>query len=64
MAAAGNLLWQTAFAVARDRAELLARIEDVREMERALEDMMREVLDKGVQALSLAAASAEASSGA
>lgn len=64
VAAAGNLLRQTAFAVARDRAELLARIEDVREMERALEDLMREVLDKGVQALSLAAASAEASSAA
>lgn len=64
VAAAGNLLRQNAFAVARDKAEVLARIDDVREMERALEDLMREVLDKGVQALSLAAAPAEVASAA
>lgn len=55
VAAAGNLLRQNAFAMARDWAERLARIDDPREMERALEDLMREVLEKGVQALSLAA---------
>lgn len=62
VAAAGNLLRQNAFSIARDRAELLARIEDPREMERALEDLMREVLEKGVQALTLAAAPAEPAS--
>jgi hypothetical protein len=64
VAAAGNLLRQNAFAVARDRAELLARIDDPREMERALEDLMREVLEKGVQALSLAATPSEVASAA
>lgn len=64
VAAAGNLLRQNAFAVARDRAEILARIDDPREMERALEDLMREVLEKGVQALTLASAPAETASAA
>lgn len=64
VAAAGNLLRQNAFSVARDRAELLARIDDPREMERALEDLMREVLEKGVQALSLAATPSEIASAA
>ncbi len=64
VAAAGNLLRQNAFAIAIARAEVMARIDDVREMERALEDLMREVLDKGVQALSLAAAPSEVTSAA
>lgn len=64
IAAAGNLLRQNAFAVARDRAELLARIEDPREMERALEEMIRDVLEKGVQALMLAATPSETASAA
>lgn len=64
IAAAGNLLRQNAFAVARDKAELLARIDDPREMERALEDLMREVLEKGVQALTLAATPSETASAA
>lgn len=64
IAAAGNLLRQNAFSLAKDRAEQLARIEDVREMERALEDLMRDVLEKGVQALTLAAAPTEAASAA
>jgi hypothetical protein len=64
VAAAGNLLRQNAFAVARDRAEILARIDDPREMERALEDLMREVLEKGVQALALAVAPTETASAA
>lgn len=64
VAAAGNILRQNAFQVARDRAESLARIEDPREMERALEDLMREVLEKGVQALTLAAAPTETASAA
>lgn len=54
VAAAGEVMKQTALALARDRAEALARIGDVREMERALEALMRDLLAKGAQALSLA----------
>jgi hypothetical protein len=55
VAAAAEVLKQKAMAMARDRAEALARIVDVREMERALEQMMRDLLAQGSQALSLAA---------
>lgn len=61
VASAGEILKQTAQALARDRAEALARITDPREMERALDELMREMLAKGSQALSLAAVSSEAS---
>lgn len=55
VAAAGQVMKQTASQLARDAAERLVRIDDVRAMERALDDLMREVLAKGAQALSLAA---------
>jgi hypothetical protein len=57
--AAAEVMKQTAMALARDRAEQLARIGDVREMERALEQMMRDLLAKGAQALTLASAGSD-----
>jgi plasmid maintenance system antidote protein VapI len=56
VSAAGDVMRQAAGQLARDRAEALTRIIDVREMERALDDLMREVLTRGAQALTLAAA--------
>ncbi len=61
VAAAAEVLKQTAQALVRDRAEPLALIADPREMERALEDMMRRLLDTGAKALSLAAMATEGS---
>ena len=55
VAAAGEVLKQAAQAIARDKAEALARITDPREMERALEEIMRVMLEKGSQALTLSA---------
>lgn len=52
---AADILQQTAGQLARDRAEALTRVNDVRAMERALEDMMRDLLDAGAQALTKAA---------
>lgn len=59
VAAASEVMKQTAMSLARDRAEQLARIGDVREMERALEQMMRDLLAKGAQALTLASAGSD-----
>ncbi|MDH2325994.1 hypothetical protein QCN27_03845 [Cereibacter sp. SYSU M97828] len=51
IAAAGEVMKQGAAALAKDRAEAMARITDVRTMERALEDLMRELLAAGADAL-------------
>lgn len=48
---AGEALRQAAFSVLRDRAERLTRIDDVREMELALQDAMTEALTRGAKAL-------------
>lgn len=55
LAKAKDILRIAAFSLARDRAEGLTRISDPREMERALEDLMRDLLQHGVNALSEAA---------
>ncbi len=55
LAMSGDILRKTAFALTRDRVEALTRISDPREMERALEDLMRDFLQQGVQALTQAA---------
>jgi len=54
IAQAGELLKRKASELAKDRAEALARIEDPRAMERALDDMMRSLLEQGALALLLA----------
>lgn len=64
VAQAAEVIKQTSFTLARDRAEVLARISDPRQMEQALEGLMREVLTKASQALSLAAVPADMSSAA
>lgn len=56
VAAAGDALRAAAFQMAREKAEALAMISDVREMERALDDMMRELLLTASQQLTLAGA--------
>lgn len=48
---AGEVMRQVAGQIVRESAERMARIDDVREMERALDAMMREVLSKGAAAL-------------
>ena len=48
---AGEAIKQRAFQLVRDKAEVLSRIEDVREMEKALEEMMRDLLATGARAL-------------
>lgn len=48
---AGEAIKQRAFQLVRDKAEALSRIEDVREMEKALEEMMRDLLSTGARAL-------------
>jgi len=58
IAQAGEVLKRTAAELAKDRAEALARIEDPRAMERALDDLMRKLLDQGATALILAIGSA------
>lgn len=55
VASAAETIRQAAAQVAKDRAELLARIDDPRAMERALDELMRELLDKAAAALSAAA---------
>lgn len=57
VASAGDVLKRTAASLAKDRAEQLARIDEPRAMERALDDLMREMLEKGATALMLALAS-------
>lgn len=57
VASAGDVLKRTASGLAKDRAEHLARIDEPRAMERALDDLMREMLEKGATALILALAS-------
>jgi hypothetical protein len=51
VAEAGDLLRQKAGQLVRDRAELMAKIDDVRAMERALDDLMRELLASAAGAL-------------
>jgi hypothetical protein len=52
---AAEVLQKLAGQLARDQAERLARIDDVRAMERALEDLMRALLTEGARALTEAA---------
>ncbi|GEM_PF-7006193 len=54
IAAAGEILKRKASEIAKDRAEPLARIDDPRAMERALEDLMHRLLEQGAKALILA----------
>lgn len=56
IAAAGAELRQIAFQLARDRAEKIATAKDVREAEAMLEQFVRDLLEKGANALALAAA--------
>jgi hypothetical protein len=51
---AGEILKRKAAELAKDRAEALARIDDPRTMERALDDLMRQLLEQGALALTLA----------
>lgn len=55
--AAGEILKQTAQRLARERAETFVRINDVRQMQKALEDLLRDLLLKGSQAMTLVAVS-------
>lgn len=48
---AGEAIKQRAFQIVRDKAEALARIDDVRGMEKALEDIMHDLLSTGARAL-------------
>lgn len=52
---AADILQQKAGQLVRERAEGLVKINDVRAMERALDDLMRELLDAGAKALAVAA---------
>jgi hypothetical protein len=56
VAAAGAELRQVAFQMARDRAETIAAAQDVREVEKLLDAMMRDLLERAANALTLAAA--------
>lgn len=56
IAQAGEVLKRKAAELAKDKAEALARIEDPRAMERALDDLMRQLLEQGASALILAMA--------
>jgi hypothetical protein len=56
VASAGAELRQVAFQMARDRAETIAAAQDVREVEKLLETMMRDLLERAANALTLAAA--------
>lgn len=64
VAAAGQVMKQIAQRLVRERAEGLARITDVRQMETALDDLLREMLASGAQSLSLAALSTQEDSAA
>ncbi len=54
IAQAGEVLRRKAAEIAKERAEALARIENPRAMERALDEMMRRLLEQGASALILA----------
>jgi hypothetical protein len=56
IAAAGTELRQIAFQMVRDRAEAFAVVKDVREAETLLDQFVRDLLEKGANALTLAAA--------
>ncbi|MFN7224459.1 MAG: hypothetical protein ACK4MS_10610 [Paracoccaceae bacterium] len=56
IAAAGTELRQMAFQMVRDRAEQFAVISDVRDAEALLDQFVRDLLEKGANALTLAAA--------
>ena len=56
---AGETLKQVAAQIVRDRAERLSRIEDVREMERALDELVTELLSAGARAFRQIARKAE-----
>ena len=56
IAAAGDLLRQTGFQMARDHAERMASCQDAREAERALEDFVRTLLERAANAMALAIA--------
>ena len=56
IAAAGDLLRQTGFQMARDHAERMASCQDVREAERALEDFVRTLLERAANSMALAIA--------
>jgi hypothetical protein len=56
IASAGAELRQLAFQMARDRAEAIAAASDVREVETMLEALMRDLLERGANAMTLAAA--------
>lgn len=59
VAAAGQMMKQIAQRLVRERAEALTRIADVRQMERALEEFVREILASGAQSLTLATLSTQ-----
>ncbi|MCU0909807.1 MAG: hypothetical protein MUE98_00240 [Rhodobacteraceae bacterium] len=59
VASAGETIRQKAAQIVRDRAERLARIDDPRAMERALDDLMRDLMSEAAAALSAAAQSVE-----
>lgn len=56
IAQAGEVLKRKAAELAKNKAEALSRIEDPRAMERALDDLMRQLLEQGATALILAMA--------
>lgn len=56
IAAAGAELRQLAFQMVRDRAEQFAVVSDVRDAEAMLDQFVRDLLEKGANALTLAAA--------
>ena len=64
VAAAGQMMKQIAQRLVRERAEALARINDVRQMERALDELVREILASGAQSLTLATLSTKEDSAA
>lgn len=56
VAAAGDTIRQAAGQIARAKAEMVARLDDPRAVERALEEMMRELLATAAEALGAAIA--------
>ena len=56
IAQAGEVLKRKAAELAKDGAEALSRIDDPRAMEKALDDLMRQLLEQGARALILAMA--------
>ncbi len=64
VAAAGQMMKQIAQRLVRERAEAMARIHDDRQMERALDEFVREILAAGAQSLMLATLSTQEDSAA